>query len=302
MTAPAHGRGLADRQRLVSPAVDRRRTSGRQRRGRTVSGRAACAERSRHHRRGHRHHHPDGRGSGRRTRRPDSGAPPDDTEARRQARSPWSTARRLCPESRRSPARARPCGARWPPPPAIAAFIDSDLIDPDPMFVPWLVGACSPPTASTWCGVLPQTAQTRPTDRTPTAEGGSPNSSPARCWRRYGRNRVACSNRWAGSTPGLANSPRCPFAPGYGVEIGILIDTYDRFGLDAIAQVNLGVRTHRNRPLHELGPMSRQIIATLLTRCGVEDSGGPHPVLPRRRRRRYITRNFRRCRWPTARR
>jgi len=64
-----------------------------------------------------------------------------------------------------------------------------------------------------------------------------------------------------------------PFAPGYGVEIGILVDTYDRLGLDAIAQVNLGVRTHRNRPLRELGPMSRQIVATLLTRCGVPDSG-----------------------------
>ena len=33
-----------------------------------------------------------------------------------------------------------------------------------------------------------------------------------------------------------------PFAPGYGVEIGLLVDTYDRLGLDAIAQVNLGVR------------------------------------------------------------
>ena len=28
-----------------------------------------------------------------------------------------------------------------------------------------------------------------------------------------------------------------PFAPGYGVEIGLLIDTYDRLGLEAIAQV-----------------------------------------------------------------
>ena len=64
-----------------------------------------------------------------------------------------------------------------------------------------------------------------------------------------------------------------PFAPGYGVEIGLLIDTYDRLGLDAIAQVNLGVRTHRNRPLTELASMSRQVIATLLSRCGVPDSG-----------------------------
>jgi len=37
--------------------------------------------------------------------------------------------------------------------------------------------------------------------------------------------------------------PAVPFAPGYGVEIGILIDTYDKLGLEAIAQVNLGVRT-----------------------------------------------------------
>ena len=39
------------------------------------------------------------------------------------------------------------------------------------------------------------------------------------------------------------------------MEIGLLIDTYDRLGLDAIAQVNLGIRAHRNRPLTELGPM-----------------------------------------------
>lgn len=64
-----------------------------------------------------------------------------------------------------------------------------------------------------------------------------------------------------------------PFAPGYGVEIGLLIDTFDRLGLDAIAQVNLGVRAHRNRPLDELGAMSRQVIATLLSRCGIPDSG-----------------------------
>ena len=64
-----------------------------------------------------------------------------------------------------------------------------------------------------------------------------------------------------------------PFAPGYGVEIGLLIDAYDRLGLDAIAQVNLGVRMHRNRPLTELASMSRQVIATLLSRCGITDSG-----------------------------
>ena len=58
-----------------------------------------------------------------------------------------------------------------------------------------------------------------------------------------------------------------------GVEIGLLLDTYDRLGLNAIGQVNLGVRKHRNRPLVELGAMSRQIVRTMLGRCGMVDSG-----------------------------
>ena len=76
-----------------------------------------------------------------------------------------------------------------------------------------------------------------------------------------------------------------PFAPGYGVEIGLLVDTYDRLGLDAIAQVNLGVRAHRNRPLAELGAMSRQVdrdAAVALRHPGLR--GGFDPVLRRRRR------------------
>lgn len=64
-----------------------------------------------------------------------------------------------------------------------------------------------------------------------------------------------------------------PFAPGYGVEIGLLLDTYSRYGLAGIAQVNLGVRKHRNRSLLELGVMSRQILGTALRRCGFDDTG-----------------------------
>ncbi|MEJ3656807.1 glucosyl-3-phosphoglycerate synthase [Actinomycetes bacterium KLBMP 9759] len=66
-----------------------------------------------------------------------------------------------------------------------------------------------------------------------------------------------------------------PFAPGYGVEIGLLLDTHTRHGLDALAQVNLGVRKHRNRSLLQLGAMARQILAAALARCDVADSGVP---------------------------
>ena len=65
-----------------------------------------------------------------------------------------------------------------------------------------------------------------------------------------------------------------PFAAGYGVEIGLLLDAHTRHGLDGLAQVNLGVRKHRNRSLLELGVMARQILGAALPRCGVPETPG----------------------------
>ena len=156
----------------------------------------------------------------------------------------------------------------------IVVFIDSDLIGPDPMFVPRLVGPLL--TAD---GIhLVRGFYRRPLklgDGEDANGGGRVTELVARPLLAALRPELGCvlqplGGEYAGTRELLTS---VPFAPGYGVEIGILIDTYDRFGLDAIAQVNLGVRTHRNRPLSDLGPMSRQVIATLLTRCGVADSG-----------------------------
>lgn len=58
-----------------------------------------------------------------------------------------------------------------------------------------------------------------------------------------------------------------PFVEGYGVEIGLLIDIARRFGTDGIVQVDLDVRHHRNRPLHELGPQAAAIMQTALRRA-----------------------------------
>lgn len=59
-----------------------------------------------------------------------------------------------------------------------------------------------------------------------------------------------------------------PFAGAYGVEIGLLLDTWRTRGLDAIAQVDLGVRKHRNRTLLELGVMAEQVLQAVLARAG----------------------------------
>ena len=62
-----------------------------------------------------------------------------------------------------------------------------------------------------------------------------------------------------------------PFVEGWGVEIGLLVDIVRRFGLGAVAQVDLGVREHRNRPLDELGAQATSILVTALRRAGLTD-------------------------------
>jgi glucosyl-3-phosphoglycerate synthase len=56
----------------------------------------------------------------------------------------------------------------------------------------------------------------------------------------------------------------------YGVEVALLIDIARRFGIESLAQVDLGVRRHRNRPLDELRPMSGDVLRAALARYGVD--------------------------------
>jgi glucosyl-3-phosphoglycerate synthase len=63
-----------------------------------------------------------------------------------------------------------------------------------------------------------------------------------------------------------------PFTQGWGVELGLLVDLCAAFGLEHMAQVDLGERRHRNRPLHELGPQAMAILTVALRKAGVADS------------------------------
>ncbi|MGA7834267.1 MAG: glycosyltransferase [Acidimicrobiales bacterium] len=58
--------------------------------------------------------------------------------------------------------------------------------------------------------------------------------------------------------------------PDYRVEIAILIDCARLFGVHAIAQVDLGIRRHRNRPLEELRPMAVDVLRAALERYKVD--------------------------------
>lgn len=63
---------------------------------------------------------------------------------------------------------------------------------------------------------------------------------------------------------------RLPFVDGYGVDVGLLVDASRLCGVERMAQVDLGVRKHRNRPLEDLGPMATIVAMTILRRAGVE--------------------------------
>jgi glucosyl-3-phosphoglycerate synthase len=69
------------------------------------------------------------------------------------------------------------------------------------------------------------------------------------------------SGEYAGRRSALE---QVPFFSGYGVETGLLIDIFEKFGLEAIAQVDLQERIHHNQPLEALSKMSFAILQAVI--------------------------------------
>jgi glucosyl-3-phosphoglycerate synthase len=150
----------------------------------------------------------------------------------------------------------------------VLVFLDSDLVDPDPGFVTALLGpALTVPDVHLVKGFY-----RRPL-RLETAEvgtgGGRVTELLARPLLAALRPELCGVVQPLGGEYAVSRrfAEAVPFAAGYGVEIGLLLDAYARFGLGWLAQVNLGVRKHRNRSLLQLGVMARQILGTALARC-----------------------------------
>jgi glucosyl-3-phosphoglycerate synthase len=153
----------------------------------------------------------------------------------------------------------------------LLVYLDSDLVDFDPGFVPALLGPLL---------TVPEVGLVKGFYRRPlrleTSDAEAHDSGGGRVTELLARPLLAAlrpelsgivqplGGEYAGSRELLES---VPFAAGYGVEIGLLLDTHSRLGLAGIAQVNLGVRKHRNRSLLQLGAMARQILAAALARC-----------------------------------
>ena len=74
------------------------------------------------------------------------------------------------------------------------------------------------------------------------------------------------SGEYAGRRDALE---QLPFFSGYGVETGLLIDMLERFGLSAIAQVDLLERVHHSQPLEALSKMSFAILQAVIRKLEV---------------------------------
>jgi glucosyl-3-phosphoglycerate synthase len=57
-----------------------------------------------------------------------------------------------------------------------------------------------------------------------------------------------------------------PFAQGYGVEIALLVDLLERYGVTALAQADLGRRVHGHQALDALGRMAAEILHVAVER------------------------------------
>lgn len=154
----------------------------------------------------------------------------------------------------------------------IVVFVDSDISNPDPRFVSSLLGPllAEPEIA------LVKAFYDRPVEIEGirhASGGGRVTELMARpllnlFWPALSGLVQPLSGEYAGRRELLDN---LPFFTGYGVELGLLVDTLASRGLDAIAQVDLGERVHHNQPLEALSRMAFGLLQVALQRLQVEE-------------------------------
>jgi glucosyl-3-phosphoglycerate synthase len=148
----------------------------------------------------------------------------------------------------------------------LVVFIDADIRGFDPAFVSGLIA----PLVADPAVLLTKAAYDRPLGTTGSSTGGGRVTELlarpvlATFWPELGHLAQPLSGEYAGRRALLAS---LPFVQGYGVEIALLIDIAERYGADAIRQVDLGVRHHAHQPLDALGRMAAELLQVALSRA-----------------------------------
>lgn len=166
----------------------------------------------------------------------------------------------------------------------ILVFMDADLIRWGTHFITGLLGPLLDPDRET---LLVKACYDRVSDGP--AGGGRVTELVARpllnlWWPDLARVAQPLAGEWAARRSLME---ALPLPVGYGVELAVLIDTAQRHGIGAIAQVDLGERSHRNQPDEDLAVMAAELllvagrrrIPSIEVSPGADMTGEPHPRL-----------------------
>lgn len=148
----------------------------------------------------------------------------------------------------------------------LVVFLDADVLNTMTDFVPRLVQ----PLLERPSVQLVKGFYERPLHNMPTG-GGRVNELTARpilslLFPGLGEIRQPLAGETAGRRSALES---ISFESAYGVEIALLIDIARQCGVHSLAQVDLGIRRHRNRPIEELRPMAVDVLRAALQRYSV---------------------------------
>ena len=144
----------------------------------------------------------------------------------------------------------------------VVAFIDADLTEWGTHFILGVVGPLlAHPRVALCRGFYDRVLDI---DGDVTIEGGRVTELVARPWLTLFRPELGAivqplAGEWA-IRRNVFEQLRVPI--GYGVEFSTLLDVYDEWGIDSIAQVDLGRRAHRHQNIHDLSVMAVEILAT----------------------------------------
>ncbi len=154
----------------------------------------------------------------------------------------------------------------------IVAWIDTDIVNIDPRFVYGIIGPLLlNPKVQLVKGFYQRPL--RVGEKTQAGGGGRVTELTARPLLNLFYPELSgivqpLSGEYAGRRSALE---QIPFFSGYGVEIGMVIDMFDRFGVEGIAQVDLLERVHHNQELEALSKMSFAILQAVFRKLEGND-------------------------------
>lgn len=168
----------------------------------------------------------------------------------------------------------------------LLVFIDADLTHWGPHFVTGLLGPLfADPGVLLVKGFYARIAAR--TDGSASTEGGRVTELVARpllslWWPELTGVVQPLAGEWAARRDLMES---LPIPVGYGVELSTLLDTAARFGLDGIAQVDLGSRAHSHQTDHDLALMAAELLIVAERRRQAQGAadvgGGAVPADPR---------------------